>query len=64
VAAERIELAADFFDPYLESGRAAILLDGLDEVADPHLRRRVSRMVEFSPPQVRARQTAASAVAR
>lgn len=44
--AERIELAVDFFDPYLESGRAVILLDGLDEVAGPELRRRVARMVE------------------
>ncbi|MBU1662606.1 MAG: SUMF1/EgtB/PvdO family nonheme iron enzyme, partial [Chloroflexi bacterium] len=43
---ERIPLPDDFFDEYLTSGRAAILLDGLDEVADPDLRRRVSRLVE------------------
>ncbi len=43
---ERILLPDDFFDPYLASGRAAILLDGLDEVADPELRRRVARLVE------------------
>lgn len=43
---ERLELPLTFFDPYLESGRAVILLDGLDEVADPELRRRVSRLVE------------------
>jgi formylglycine-generating enzyme required for sulfatase activity/energy-coupling factor transporter ATP-binding protein EcfA2 len=43
---ERVSLPDDFFDPYLESGRAVILLDGLDEVADPDLRRRVSRLVE------------------
>jgi formylglycine-generating enzyme required for sulfatase activity/energy-coupling factor transporter ATP-binding protein EcfA2 len=43
---ERVALPPDFFDPYLESGRAVVLLDGLDEVADPDLRRRVSRLVE------------------
>ena len=43
---ERIRLAGDFFDEWLEEGRAVILLDGLDEVADPDLRRRVSRLVE------------------
>ena len=43
---ERIELPPDFFDERLNSGQAVILLDGLDEVADPDLRRRVSRLVE------------------
>jgi formylglycine-generating enzyme required for sulfatase activity len=43
---ERIQLPDDFFDEWLTQGRAAILLDGLDEVADPDLRRRVSRLVE------------------
>jgi formylglycine-generating enzyme required for sulfatase activity/energy-coupling factor transporter ATP-binding protein EcfA2 len=43
---ERIELPANFFDEWLVSGRAAVLLDGLDEVADPALRRRVSRLVD------------------
>jgi formylglycine-generating enzyme required for sulfatase activity len=43
---ERIEVPPDFFDEYLQSGRAAVLFDGLDEVADPALRRRVSRLVD------------------
>jgi formylglycine-generating enzyme required for sulfatase activity len=43
---ERIPLPDDFFDKWLESGRTVIFLDGLDEVADPDLRRRVSRLVE------------------
>jgi formylglycine-generating enzyme required for sulfatase activity/energy-coupling factor transporter ATP-binding protein EcfA2 len=43
---DRVHLPAGFFDPYLESGRAVVLLDGLDEVADRDLRRRVSRLVE------------------
>jgi formylglycine-generating enzyme required for sulfatase activity len=43
---ERVNLSPGFFDPYLEKGQAAVLLDGLDEVADPDLRRRVSRLVE------------------
>ncbi|MCX6030886.1 MAG: SUMF1/EgtB/PvdO family nonheme iron enzyme [Chloroflexi bacterium] len=43
---ERIELPADFFDTWLRDGHAVILLDGLDEVADPDLRRRVARLVE------------------
>ncbi|RIK35857.1 MAG: hypothetical protein DCC55_29010 [Chloroflexi bacterium] len=43
---ERIHVPADFFDEWLGSGRAALLLDGLDEVADPDLRRRVARVVE------------------
>ena len=43
---ERIELPHDFFDEFLTRGRTVILLDGLDEVADPDLRRRVSRLVE------------------
>ncbi|MCL6512422.1 MAG: SUMF1/EgtB/PvdO family nonheme iron enzyme [Anaerolineae bacterium] len=43
---ERIDVPAAFFDEWLNGGRAAILLDGLDEVADPALRRRVSRLVD------------------
>lgn len=43
---ERIPLTDDFFDDHLHHGKAVILLDGLDEVADPDLRRRVSRLVE------------------
>ncbi len=46
LANERIALPDDFFDRWLAEGRAAILLDGLDEVADPDLRRRVARLVE------------------
>jgi formylglycine-generating enzyme required for sulfatase activity/energy-coupling factor transporter ATP-binding protein EcfA2 len=46
LANERIELPKDFFDECLVGGQAVILLDGLDEVADPDLRRRVSRLVE------------------
>ena len=43
---ERIEVPSDFFDAWLTDGRAAVLLDGLDEVADPGLRRRVSRLMD------------------
>ena len=43
---ERIAVPVDFFDDSLNGGRAAVLLDGLDEVADPSLRRRVSRLVD------------------
>lgn len=43
---ERIKVPVDFFDRWLKDGQAAILLDGLDEVADPGLRRRVSRLVD------------------
>ncbi len=43
---ERIVLPLDFFDEWLNDGKAVVLLDGLDEVADPDLRQRVSRLVE------------------
>jgi formylglycine-generating enzyme required for sulfatase activity/energy-coupling factor transporter ATP-binding protein EcfA2 len=43
---ERIEVEPEFFDDWLKNGKAAVLLDGLDEVADPQLRRRVSRLVD------------------
>jgi len=46
LANERITLPGDFFDDWLKKGESVILLDGLDEVADPDLRRRVSRLVE------------------
>ncbi len=46
LANERIALPEDFFDEWLKQGNAVILLDGLDEVADPDLRRRVARLVE------------------
>jgi formylglycine-generating enzyme required for sulfatase activity/energy-coupling factor transporter ATP-binding protein EcfA2 len=42
----KLDLPLDFFDPYLENGRAIVLLDGMDEVADPDLRTRVARLVE------------------
>ncbi len=43
---DNIVLPDHFFEERLDQGRAVVLLDGLDEVADPHLRRRVSRLVE------------------
>ena len=43
---ERIQVPIDFFDKWLNEGHAAVLLDGLDEVANPKLRRRVSRLVD------------------
>lgn len=46
LAGDRVDLPPHFFDPYLEAGNAVVLLDGLDEVADPDLRRRVARLVE------------------
>jgi len=46
LANERIALPETFFDEWLTSGNAVILLDGLDEVADPDLRRRIARLVE------------------
>ena len=36
----------DFFDPDLNAGRVVLLLDGMDEVGDFNLRRRVARLVE------------------
>ncbi len=43
---ERLDLPEDFFDAYLAAGRAVLLLDGMDEVGDFDLRRRVARLVE------------------
>ena len=43
---QSVELPADFFATYLKEGRAVILLDGMDEVADPALRARVARLVD------------------
>ncbi len=43
---ERVKVPLTFFDEWLNGGRATVLLDGLDEVADPKLRRRVSRLVD------------------
>ncbi len=45
-AAQAIDLPTDFFSDYLEKGRAVVLLDGMDEVADAGLRQRVARLVE------------------
>ncbi len=46
LANERLDLPANFFDAWLTDGTAVILLDGLDEVADGDLRRRIARLVE------------------
>jgi formylglycine-generating enzyme required for sulfatase activity len=43
---ESLHLPRDFFAEILRDGRAVVLLDGLDEVADEDLRRRVARLVE------------------
>jgi len=43
---ERIVTPNNFFEANLDSGRAVILLDGMDEVGDKNLRRRVARLVE------------------
>ncbi|UCE04673.1 MAG: SUMF1/EgtB/PvdO family nonheme iron enzyme, partial [bacterium] len=43
---QHIKLSTDFFETYLQEGNAVILLDGLDEVAQPDLRRRLSRLLE------------------
>ena len=60
---ERVALPERFFDPYLEKGQAVVLLDGLDEVADPDLRRRVSRLVEaFTAAYPQCRYVVASRV--
>jgi hypothetical protein len=45
-ASQEIALPPRFIRVRLETGTAVVLLDGLDEVADPDLRRRVARMVE------------------
>ena len=43
---ERIEVPDDFFDTELAEGRVLMLLDGMDEVGDFDLRRRLARLVE------------------
>ncbi|MBN2393753.1 MAG: SUMF1/EgtB/PvdO family nonheme iron enzyme [Anaerolineae bacterium] len=53
---EQVPLPQGFFNSYLETGEAVVLLDGLDEVADPEIRRRVARLVDtltISYPQCR-----------
>lgn len=42
----KLSLPGDFFEAYLAGGKALVLLDGMDEVADPALRARVARLVE------------------
>lgn len=44
--AQNINLPEEFFTPPLESGKAIVLLDGMDEVADITLRQRVARLIE------------------
>jgi formylglycine-generating enzyme required for sulfatase activity len=43
---ERIDLHNEFFDEWLYGGRALVLLDGIDEIVDPSLRRRVACLIE------------------
>lgn len=43
---ERIPVPDDFFDADLHSGRVVLLFDGMDEVGDFDLRRRVARLIE------------------
>ena len=43
---ERLNVPEDFFDADLADGKAVILLDGMDEVGDADLRRRVARLIE------------------
>ncbi|WP_295587002.1 NACHT domain-containing NTPase [uncultured Lamprocystis sp.] len=43
---ERLDLPTDFFDNWLADGKVVLLLDGLDEVADPDLRVRLARLVD------------------
>jgi len=46
LAAEKVTLPETFFDEALQQGKAVLLLDGMDEVGDFELRRRVARMIE------------------
>jgi hypothetical protein len=43
---QRITLPDNFFDSDLEAGRVVLLLDGMDEVGDSDLRRRVARIID------------------
>jgi formylglycine-generating enzyme required for sulfatase activity/CheY-like chemotaxis protein len=45
-AAQAMDLPDDFFEKSLEIGKAIILLDGIDEVADKALRERIARLIE------------------
>ena len=41
-----VEIPIDYFEKALDAGQAVVLLDGMDEVADPNLRARVARLIE------------------
>ncbi|MGB8646643.1 MAG: hypothetical protein WCF84_15490, partial [Anaerolineae bacterium] len=43
---ERLDLPGNFFDADFNAGRVVLFLDGMDEVGDEALRRRVARLVE------------------
>ncbi len=43
---QQLPLPPGFFEQYVQRGKAVLLLDGLDEVADPALRRRVSQLAD------------------
>jgi formylglycine-generating enzyme required for sulfatase activity len=43
---ERIILPGDFFDGALSEGHVVVLMDGMDEVGDPALRRRVALLID------------------
>jgi formylglycine-generating enzyme required for sulfatase activity len=43
---QQIALPKDFFNEALEKGKAVLLLDGMDEVADKKMRQRVARLIE------------------
>jgi len=46
LAHRKVELESQPFEKALEAGQAVVLLDGMDEVADPALRARVARLIE------------------
>ena len=41
-----VEIPVGYFEKALDAGQAVVLLDGMDEVADPDLRARVARLIE------------------
>jgi formylglycine-generating enzyme required for sulfatase activity len=43
---DHLSLPREFFEEDLKNGRAVVLLDGMDEVGDRELRRRVARLIE------------------
>lgn len=45
-ANQEIDLPVGFFSAYLETGKAVVLMDGMDEVAEVGLRQRVARLIE------------------